>query len=43
MSAVPEQVHQGAREQQNEGQILKHMRPMLGNEKKCGDEDESPE
>jgi hypothetical protein len=44
MSAVPvKQVHQKAREQQNKGQVLKDMRPVLGEEKKCGDEDESPE
>jgi hypothetical protein len=44
MSAVPvKQVHQETREQQKEGQVLKDMRPVLGEEKKRGDEDESPE
>jgi len=43
MAPMPEHVHQEAPEKQKEGQVLKDMRLVLGDEKKCGDEDESPE
>ena len=44
MACVPvEEVHERARRQQQERQVLEHVRPVLGDQKKARDQQEAPE